>query len=217
MNARGEGAGDAVFDARERAILHALGEVALPGGAILASPGEATYRRMERFFATGAASVAQGYRALLWSREEAREACGRILPYVNLLVATEGDMELLLGERLSRDEALRALVQRYPVDAAAMTCGGEGSIGLEPLAIPRDLAYGEPLLPHRQRRMAIALCIERADSLASGIRADPVAIGVAVVEGRRQPDRGRVCRQVSRRARARGHSAPAPCGWRCPS
>jgi choline dehydrogenase-like flavoprotein len=69
VNPRGEGARDAVFDARERAILRALGEVALPGGTVLASPGEATYRRMERFFATGAASVAQGYRALLWSLE----------------------------------------------------------------------------------------------------------------------------------------------------
>ncbi len=58
-----------VFDARERAILRALGEVALPAGALLAAPGEGTYRRVERFFAGAAPSVARGYRALLWSLE----------------------------------------------------------------------------------------------------------------------------------------------------
>lgn len=81
------------------------------------------------------------YRALLWSRDDAREACSRILPYVNLLVATEADMELLLGERLSREEALRAIARRYPVDAAAMTCGGEGSIGCDGSACYQAAGY----------------------------------------------------------------------------
>mgnify|MGYP001064070164 CR=1 FL=1 len=66
------------------------------------------------------------YRALLWSREEARAACERILPYVNLLVATEADMELLLDARMSREDALRKVVDHYRLDAAAMTLGGEG-------------------------------------------------------------------------------------------
>ncbi len=81
------------------------------------------------------------YRALLWSREEARAACARIVPYVNLLVATEPDMELLLGERLGREEALREACRRYPLDAAAMTLGGEGSIGCDGQALYRVPAH----------------------------------------------------------------------------
>jgi 2-dehydro-3-deoxygluconokinase len=75
------------------------------------------------------------YRSLLWSREEARAACERILPFVNLLVATEPDMELFLGARLGREQALREACRRYPLDAAAMTLGGEGSMGCDGQAL----------------------------------------------------------------------------------
>ena len=71
------------------------------------------------------------YRSLLWSREEAKAACERLLPFVNLLVVTEPDMELLLGARLSREDALRTVMQHYPLDAVAMTLGGEGSVGFD--------------------------------------------------------------------------------------
>jgi len=81
------------------------------------------------------------YRSLLWSREEARAACERILPYVNLLVATEPDMELLLGARLGREDALREVCQRYPLDAVAMTLGGEGSLGCDGQALYRASGY----------------------------------------------------------------------------
>jgi 2-dehydro-3-deoxygluconokinase len=82
------------------------------------------------------------YRALLWSRDEARAACVRILPYVNLLVANEADMELLLGARLTREEALRTVVQRFPLDAAVMTLGGEGSMGYGDGALYQAPGYG---------------------------------------------------------------------------
>jgi len=88
------------------------------------------------------------YRALLWSREEARAACERILPYVNLLVATEADMELLLDARMSREDALRKVVDHYGLDAAAMTLGGEGSMGCDGEAIYRAPGH-EPRVVNR--------------------------------------------------------------------
>ncbi|MBC7236027.1 MAG: sugar kinase [Chloroflexi bacterium] len=71
------------------------------------------------------------YRALLWTKEEARAACAEILPFVNLLITTEPDMAIVLGAREPREEGLRALVERYGLDAAVMTLGGEGCLAYD--------------------------------------------------------------------------------------
>lgn len=81
------------------------------------------------------------YRSLLWSRDEARAACGEILPYVNLLVATEPDMGMLAGEGAGREEALRAMVCEYGLDAAVMTLGGEGCMAYDGDTFHRAPSY----------------------------------------------------------------------------
>jgi len=81
------------------------------------------------------------YRALLWSEAEARVGCAAILPSVNLLVATEPDMAILLGEHLAREEALRAITGRYNLEAAVMTLGGEGCLAYDGRAFYRAAGY----------------------------------------------------------------------------
>ena len=71
------------------------------------------------------------YRSLLWTREQARACCHRILPYVDLLIGTEADLEMLLDRPLDRQEALRALSGRYGCQAVVMTLGGEGSLATD--------------------------------------------------------------------------------------
>lgn len=71
------------------------------------------------------------YRSLLWSREQAREAYRELLPHVDLLVATEPDVEIVLGRRLERQEALHALADCCAAQAIAMTLGAEGALGYE--------------------------------------------------------------------------------------
>jgi len=71
------------------------------------------------------------YRSLLWSPEEARAACQEILPFVNLVTATEADMEIVLGRQLERREALRCLLEEYGLEAAVMTLGGEGALAYD--------------------------------------------------------------------------------------
>ena len=71
------------------------------------------------------------YRSLLWSPEDARQACREILPHVNLLVATETDARMLVGEELQREELLAHLFDTYAPDAAVLTCGAIGSIGYD--------------------------------------------------------------------------------------
>lgn len=68
------------------------------------------------------------YRALLWTRDIAAEAIRSILPYVNLLVATEPDMRLVADGPPTREEVLAEAVGRYGLDAATMTLGSEGAL-----------------------------------------------------------------------------------------
>ena len=71
------------------------------------------------------------YRSLLWTEEEASATLREILPCVNLLVATEPDMAVLLGARLEHHEALRTAQGRYGLDAAVMTLGAEGYLAYD--------------------------------------------------------------------------------------
>jgi len=71
------------------------------------------------------------YRSLLWSRGAAREAYRELLPHVDLLVATEPDVEVVLGRRMSRQEALHALGDCCDARAMVMTLGGEGVLGYD--------------------------------------------------------------------------------------
>ena len=68
------------------------------------------------------------YRSLLWKPHEAREAWDEILPYVNLIIATEVDAAHLCGDDLSRDVTLKRLYDTYLPEAVVMTCGGDGSM-----------------------------------------------------------------------------------------
>ncbi len=81
------------------------------------------------------------YRALLWPPEEARAICEQILPFVNLFVATEEDATRLLGAPAYREEVLRRILRRFPVDAAVMTVGGEGSIAFDGRAFYRAAGH----------------------------------------------------------------------------
>ena len=81
------------------------------------------------------------YRSLLWARDEAAEACREILPHVNLLVATEPDMHMLVDGELCREAALMQMLEGYRLDAAVMTLGGEGSLAYDGRAIHRTPAH----------------------------------------------------------------------------
>ena len=85
----------------------------------------------------------------------------------------------------------------------------ERPIGPELLAVPPDLAGHQPLAPHRPIRVAVAGGIEAAHpqraihrSGRQVLRPHPVAIGVALVQGRRQPPRGQGVRGVGQPAQS---------------
>jgi 2-dehydro-3-deoxygluconokinase len=81
------------------------------------------------------------YRSLLWSPGEARGVCQEILPHVNLLIATEADAGMLLGQALGREETLENLFDMYAPDAAVITCGAEGSIAYDGVRTYRSYGY----------------------------------------------------------------------------
>ncbi len=85
-------------------------------------------------------------------------------------------------------------------------------IGMELLAVAPDLTGGEPLDPHRPVGMAISACIETRNAWGRVI--DTVAIGMAPIEGGRQPDLT-LSRRATQPGRSRGRSAPVRCDWRC--
>jgi len=81
------------------------------------------------------------YRSLLWSPDEARVTCREILPHVNLLIATEDDGRMLLGQAPGREELLQRLFDVYSPDAAVITCGADGSMAYDGGRIYRSEGY----------------------------------------------------------------------------
>ena len=82
------------------------------------------------------------YRELLWSRGEARKVMAELLPFIDLLVATEPDAAMLLGAELGREEALKRLFSQNSHRAVVLTLGNEGGIGFDGDSI--HLAPGHP-------------------------------------------------------------------------
>jgi 2-dehydro-3-deoxygluconokinase len=68
------------------------------------------------------------YRSLLWEFNEAKEAWGEILPYVNIIISTETDAALLCNQELSRKDYLKRIYNDFHPDAVVLTCGGDGSM-----------------------------------------------------------------------------------------
>ena len=81
------------------------------------------------------------YRSLLWSEERARAIWAEILPAVDLLIATEADAAIVLGERLPRESALRSLFARFDLQAAVLTLGDEGSLAFDGETLYRSTGY----------------------------------------------------------------------------
>lgn len=81
------------------------------------------------------------YRSLLWPPDAAREAYRELLPHVDLLVATEPDVEIVLGKRMERQDAMRALADCCGAQAIAMTLGAEGALGYDREAHYRAQGY----------------------------------------------------------------------------
>ena len=71
------------------------------------------------------------YRSLLWSREEACGVCAEILQHTHIVVGSEPDLAMVLGETLDRREALRRVVGEHGCDTAVMTLGAEGCLGFD--------------------------------------------------------------------------------------
>jgi len=99
------------------------------------------------------------YRALLWTREEARAKCLQILPHVNLLVATEGDLELLLGECMERQAAMREIWCRFQFDAVVVTLGGDGSLAYD----------GRSFLAQPAHRVQVVNRLGAGDAFVAGL------------------------------------------------
>lgn len=76
-------------------------------------------------------SIDLNYRSKLWSPAEAREAWRELMPYVNLLIATEPDAGILLGESLQPEDTLRRLYDEHQPEAVVLTCRGNGSMAFD--------------------------------------------------------------------------------------
>jgi 2-dehydro-3-deoxygluconokinase len=71
------------------------------------------------------------YRSLLWPPDEAQSACLEVLPDVSLLIATEADAAMILGERASCREMMQSLFDKGRLEAVVITQGSEGSQGYD--------------------------------------------------------------------------------------
>jgi 2-dehydro-3-deoxygluconokinase len=81
------------------------------------------------------------YRSLLWSVGDAQTALDELLPHVNLLVATEADARMLLGQTLGGESLLENLFRRYAPEVAAITCGADGSLAYDGRRVYRSRPY----------------------------------------------------------------------------
>jgi 2-dehydro-3-deoxygluconokinase len=82
------------------------------------------------------------YRSLLWTEDQARATCEAILPFANLVTATEAEVAILLdAELVDRDDALERLLSRYDLDAIVMTLGAEGSIAYDGMTFYSSAGY----------------------------------------------------------------------------
>jgi 2-dehydro-3-deoxygluconokinase len=81
------------------------------------------------------------YRSLLWPPDKARGTLEEILPHANLLIATEADAGMLLGQVLERDALLAGVYQRYMPDVAVITCGADGSVAYDGERVYRSRGY----------------------------------------------------------------------------
>ena len=81
------------------------------------------------------------YRSLLWSPEKARTVCQEIMPHVNLLIATQADIGLLVGQALGQEEILEYAVDTYALEAAVITCGADGSLAYDGTSTYRSRGY----------------------------------------------------------------------------
>ncbi|MGC9346534.1 MAG: PfkB family carbohydrate kinase [Anaerolineae bacterium] len=71
------------------------------------------------------------YRSKLWTPEDARTSWKEVLAYVDLIITTEADAAILLGEEPERETALRRIFELTTPYAAVMTCGGAGSMAFD--------------------------------------------------------------------------------------
>jgi 2-dehydro-3-deoxygluconokinase len=81
------------------------------------------------------------YRSLLWSQSEARSTLHEILPHMKVLIATEADAKMLLGQTLEPEELLSNLFRRYAPDVAVITCGASGSVAQDADRVYRSHGY----------------------------------------------------------------------------
>ncbi|MEA3406941.1 MAG: sugar kinase [Chloroflexota bacterium] len=81
------------------------------------------------------------YRSLLTTRDEACRRYTAILPYVNLLIATEEDAQMFLDEPMDREKTVRTLFSENDFDAVVMTLGEEGSIAYDGTSVYTASGY----------------------------------------------------------------------------
>lgn len=80
------------------------------------------------------------FRSALWSTHEAAEAIDRILPLVNVLVASPPDLTELLGLATDVDDAAAIAVDRYGLSHLVMQSrsGGVGEVGMNSVSCYHD-------------------------------------------------------------------------------
>jgi len=71
------------------------------------------------------------YRKLMWTREAARTTLRELLPFVDMLIATEADARMLTGRQLEPKDALRALRDEGELSAVVITLRERGSAGYD--------------------------------------------------------------------------------------
>src|SRR5579871_3203141 len=71
------------------------------------------------------------YRAKLWSPEAARTGLEPLLSQVDLLFCPQADAALLFGLTGSGPEVARTLREQYELEAAVVTCGGDGAVACD--------------------------------------------------------------------------------------
>jgi len=71
------------------------------------------------------------YRRLLWDEVTARITFLKMLPYINILIATQKDIELILNKQMEAKDALKLLFEKNPCESIVMTLGKNGSIAFD--------------------------------------------------------------------------------------
>jgi 2-dehydro-3-deoxygluconokinase len=133
----------ALFEAGKARIFHTSGIMLALSESAKATALTALERAKKAGWTT---SFDLNYRSLLWSPEQAYEACHQAALISDILFMPYRDVQYIYGLQGGRESMLTALHERYPHATVVLTYGADGSLAISPDGEPERC----PIVPAEQ-------------------------------------------------------------------